>query len=151
MSWDKAGRWQAKLWKVARKPGAAVGIRGIRDQRIASAVETVRLLHSRTHDGTVEQLRGASAEMSGEDPDAVMHLARRLEVKFCWQGFGAEGVYEGIFNPVWQQAEARKETSRFIYRQFGNAPSRGIGDAELGRGLQKYLRQRLPETWYRRW
>ena len=81
----------------------------------------------------------------GEDPNAVMQLARRLGVMFCWHGFGAEGVYEAIFNPRWASLEGAADVPRNFYRRYGNAPARSVGDVELGSVLQDYLRQSLPD------
>ena len=100
VKWDETGCWrEAVEQRLKEEPGRAVGLRGIRDGRVAGALEAVRLLNS-VVDGVrnVGQLRAACAEISGEDPDAVMQLARRLGVSFCWRNFGAEGLYDGVFN-----------------------------------------------------
>ena len=103
LSWDEAGAWRQRLEEaLALQPGLAVGVRGIRDRRVAGAVEAVRLLQAPDSGlSDAGQLQGACAGADGEDPHAVMQLARRLGVMFHWRGFGAEAVYEAIFNPRW--------------------------------------------------
>ena len=124
----------------------SVGVRGIPDRRVAKAVEAVRLLESAGNElRDAGEIRNLCARIKGEDPDAVVQLARSVGVDFCWQGFGADGIYEGVFNPHWVEIEGEKEVSRAYYRRYGNVPAWGAGDGELGRVLQDYLRQRLPE------
>ena len=147
LSWDEAGAWRQRLEEaLALQPGLAVGVRGIRDRRVAGAVEAVRLLQAPDSGlSDAGQLQGACAGADGEDPHAVMQLARRLGVMFHWRGFGAEGVYEAIFNPRWANLEGVADVPRNFYRRYGNAPARSVGDAELGSVLQDYLRQSLPD------
>src|SRR5262249_55784091 len=45
VEWDEAGGWREKVEKaLGQEPGMAVGVRGIRDGRVASAVEAARIL-----------------------------------------------------------------------------------------------------------
>ena len=77
-----------------------------------------------------------------------MGLARRLGVDFCWRGFATDGVYDAVFNPRWRSVEAMEavaEVPRGYYRRYGNAPSRGLEDLELGRVLRGHLQQSLPD------
>ncbi|HEY2306853.1 MAG TPA: condensation domain-containing protein, partial [Streptosporangiaceae bacterium] len=147
LPWDEAGSWREALAEaLAQGPGFAIGIRGIRDSRVASAVEAVRLLR----DGgsllsDARQLRAACAGASGDDADAIMRLAQRLGVAFCWQRLGPDGTSDGVFNPRWRGLDAAADAPRSYYWRYGNAPSQSLGDAELGRALQAYLRQSLPD------
>ncbi|MCA1702416.1 MAG: condensation domain-containing protein, partial [Actinobacteria bacterium] len=145
--WDEAGRWQHELEEaLASEPELSVGVRGMRDGRVAEAVEAVRLLHAAESTlWNTGQLRAACAEAGGEDPDAVIKLAQRLGVEISWEGFGAEGVYEVVFRPRWGEQQAVTEVLRSSYRRYGNAPSRSVGDAKQGRILQEHLRQSLPD------
>src|SRR6202023_267410 len=93
----------------------------------------------------INELKAASAVVVGEDPDAVMQLARNREMKLCWSGLGAEGVYDAIFNPHWEEQERAEESPLSFYRQYANTPALNTGDAKLGRALQEHLRQSLPE------
>ena len=150
LAWDEVGAWRQALEKaLALQPESPVVVRGIRDGRVAGAVEAVRLLHDPGSClSDVGGLAAAVARVSGEDPDAVMGLARRLGVVFCWQGLDADGVYDVVFNPRWRSVEGTKgvaEGPRGYYRRYGNVPSRGLGDVELGRVLRGYLQQSLPE------
>jgi pristinamycin I synthase 3 and 4 len=146
VEWDEAGRWRDELEQVlAQEPSLAVGVRGIRDGRVAQAVGAVRLLQSEGSEvKDAAGLRAACTEISGEDPHAVMGLSRRLGVGFCWQGFGANGLYDAIFNPHWGEVEGLAEEPRAYYRKYGNAPARSMDDSR-GRLLRDYLRQSLPD------
>jgi amino acid adenylation domain-containing protein len=147
VSWDEAGGWREEVEAVlGQEPSMAVGVRGIRDRRVSGAEEAIRVLQSRAGElRNVAQLRASCAEVSGEDPDTVMALARRHGVKFIWQGFGSEGIYDGIFNPRWRKLEMEAEAPRACYGRYGNTPSRSERDEEFGRLLQGQLRQSLPE------
>src|SRR5262249_5396616 len=62
-----------------------------------------------------------------------------------WQGFGADGVYDVIFSPRWGEISGAAEEPRAFYRRYGNTPTRGRGDRELGRELLDHLRRSLPD------
>ena len=90
--------------------GIRVGVRGIRDARTAWAVEAVRLIDGEASDvNKAAQLKELCAEVSAEDPNAVMQWAAHLGVEYCWRGFGKNGIYEAIFNPHWQRREIKTE------------------------------------------
>ena len=93
LSWDEAGAWRQKLEEaLALQPGLAVGVRGIRDRRVAGAVEAVRLLQTPGSGlSDAGQLQEACAGIYGEDPNEVMQLARRLGVMLCWRGLWCRG------------------------------------------------------------
>jgi len=144
VEWDEGGAWRMEVVRA----GASVGVRGIRDGRAAGAVEAARLLESgETEIRDAAELWRACGKVRGEDPEAVYGLARALGVEVSWSGFGPSGVYEAVFGPEWQAAEAgvAEEAPRSWYRRFGNAPARVEGDVELGRKLQEWVRERLPE------
>src|SRR5262249_4602446 len=145
--WDEAGQWETELEReLAVSCGQAVGLGGVRDGRVAQAVAAVRLLESaevaRMSSG---QVRSACAGAGGSDPDAVMELARRLGVEIDWQEASANGVYDVVFNPQWVSRPALGEAPASLYKRYVNAPTRGAGDARLGRLLQEELRQKLPK------
>jgi len=145
--WDEAGRWREVVERaLAQEPGLAVGVRGVRDDRVAQSVAAARLLQNEAGEvKDVAGLRVACAEISGEDPNEVMALSRRLGVGFNWQGFGAEGLYDGVFNPRWGKVEGLAEESRDYYRRYGNTPARTMEDGEVSRLLRDHLRQLLPD------
>ena len=120
-------------------------LHGVKDRRVAAAVEIVQLLHA-PPDGMfdVAQLRAASETLTGEDPHAIAAWAERMGVNLRWRGFNSEGVYNAVFNPEWQEAAVQKH-ARDDWRQYGNAPARSASIATLGRTLQENLRQSLPE------
>jgi len=104
MNWDQAGCWREGLAEqlLAGERGIMVGVRGIPDGRVASSLAAVHLLRNAESGITnVEHLRAACAKIRGEAPDVVMQLAERLNTKLCWRGFNADGVYEAVFNPRW--------------------------------------------------
>jgi amino acid adenylation domain-containing protein len=145
--WDADGRWKAKLAEMlAQRPNLAVGVRGIRDRRVATAVEAARLLRqSEDFVTNAAELSSACARVTGEDPDAVMRLAGSLGVEFCWRNFSEEGTYDGFFNAGWQEAQEADELPAAYYRRYANTPVHGREDWELGRSLQNRLRKVLPE------
>jgi amino acid adenylation domain-containing protein len=147
LSWDEDGRWRGELAEVlAEKPELSLGVRGVRDGRVAAAVEATRLLWSGDNEvRDAVQLRSASGRIKGEDPDGVMKLARRLGVDFCWQEFSGDGLYNGIFNPHWREVERVVERTSVYYERYANVPLRRIGHGGLERTLQNYLKQTLPE------
>jgi amino acid adenylation domain-containing protein len=145
IGWDEAGHWRQELERtLAKRPGATIAIRGVRDRRVASAVEAVELLRGdKAGVASVEQLKRASV-CAGEDPATVIELARRLKVEDCWQGFGSDGIYDVIFNPKWNHVAALEDVPVSHYRRYANAPAQAAEIARLGKTLQDDLRQRLP-------
>ena len=145
VKWEEGGHWREELNEALMKTDS-VGVRGIPDRRVASAVEAVRLLRDSTHEVTdVEHLREASTRVSGEDPDELMRLMRDRGVGFHWHRFRTDGTYDVIFNPRWRSAKSDGEVHCNYYREYGNAVSHGDGDEELERALQNQLRKALPE------
>src|SRR5271170_4337427 len=71
VNWEEGGRWREELEEMlAEQPGLSVGVRGIRDGRVAPAVEAIGLLRSEANEvRDAEQLRAASRKIKGEDPD----------------------------------------------------------------------------------
>ncbi|HEX6639742.1 MAG TPA: amino acid adenylation domain-containing protein, partial [Thermoanaerobaculia bacterium] len=132
LQWDAAGQWKRTLVQALEaQPDLPVGVRGLRDARVATAVEAVRLL------------RGDPQEAAhGEDPDAVMQLARQLGVALAWQRFDADGIYDIVFNPSWTAAEP---IALVDDAQLANVPRQSRENAELGLALKSALQQTLPE------
>jgi SAM-dependent methyltransferase/acyl carrier protein/pimeloyl-ACP methyl ester carboxylesterase len=148
LEWDEQGRWRETLEGIlSRQPHLAVGVRGMRDGRVARAAEAVRLLKENARElRDAGQLSAASSKASGEDPNVVVQLARRLGVDLCWHGSGEEGVYDLVFNAPWQATDAAVAIdSPAYYRRYGNTPAQSRQYLELGRTLQDRLRKTLPE------
>jgi amino acid adenylation domain-containing protein len=145
--WEETGRWREEVEeRLRQEPGLTVVVRGMRDRRVASAVEAVRVLGRESSDvRDAGQLRASCAEVRGEDPDVVMELGVRLGVNISWEGFGADGTYDVVFNPRWHEVGGIEEAPRAHYRQYGNVPTWSRRDRDLGRALQNYLRQSLPD------
>jgi amino acid adenylation domain-containing protein/non-ribosomal peptide synthase protein (TIGR01720 family) len=117
LDWDEHDAWRTALeTELAAHPGDAIGIRGIRDARLAG---------------------------TGEDPDAVMRLAQRLGTGLAWQRFGGDAIRDAIFNPRWTAATQEPHRD---FRQFTNVPRQGRETTELGLALKAYLQQSLPEA-----
>src|SRR5262249_13415794 len=133
VSWDEEGNWREEVEKaVGQEAGMAVGVRGIRDGRVASAVEAVRILRNGSSEvRDAGELRVVCEGIGGEDPDEVMEIGRRQGARMIWRGFGADGLYEAVFNPHWGKVEGLEEKGRGYYRQYGNAPARRRGEREL--------------------
>ena len=147
LTWDKAGLWREELREmIARDRKLSIGVRGIPDARVASSVEAARLI-GQEGGGTMNagQLRAACEAAIGEGPNVVMQLARELGTELTWRGFGANGVYDAVFNPCWAHTESETETSRMYYRRFANVPAQAGGGLELSKELKEHLRQILPE------
>jgi amino acid adenylation domain-containing protein len=143
--WDEAGDWRQELEQVlTKRPGVAVGVRGVSDRRVAAAVEAAHLLRAdRAGVSSVEQLQAIDSR-GGEDPAEVVELARCLNAEYCWRGFGGDGIYDVIFNPRWESMAAIEDVSASHYRRYANAPAQAAEIARLGKTLQDLLRQRLP-------
>ena len=145
IAWDAAGVWRGALEAaLASQPDQSVGVRGVRDARVAAAVEAVRVLQAGTC-ADVEQMRAANRTKSGEDPDAVIRLARRLGVALSWQRFEADGIYDAVFNPSWQSRPALPDQPRRDYHRDANAPRDAAESTELGLTLKAFLQRSLPE------
>ena len=145
VAWDAGGRWQAAVRRrLAAAPEAAVGVRGLRDARVVGAVAVERRLAAAAADAwTVDQLRALGQRQAGEDPGAVTQLAEQLGVGLSWQGSGAGGVYDGIFNPQWTAVRAAPAVTAVA--QYANTPAQVLDDVELGQVLREALRTQLPE------
>jgi hypothetical protein len=132
--------------RLRNEPDRPLGLSGIPDQRVAAAVEAVRVLENPSADlKTAEQVRLVIQNTPGEDPASVMELAQQLGVTLAWQGFGTDGSYHAIFNPQWREAEAHDDIAPSYYRRFVNSPAQIVAQAELSGTLLDFLRQHLPE------
>jgi len=147
LTWDEDGIWRQRLEiTLTEQPRAGVGVSGVPDRRVSGALAAVRLLSNPNQ--TLQcalQLREACERVRGEDPDQIVRLAQRLGVEFFWQGFGTDGIYDVVFRPQWEPAQAMREEPECYYRRFANAPARSDNVQRLGRTLQDYLRQLLPD------
>src|SRR5579864_2257578 len=145
--WDATGKWDSAIRQhFLEHPDQSLGLSDIPDKRVAAAVKAARLLSdAESHSVNAEQLRAAIQVASGQDPAEVQRFALELGVKTIWRRFNADGIYDVIFNPQWQEVAARDDAPLSYYRRFANRPTQSTASAELGRELLDYLRQRLPE------
>ncbi len=146
LHWDAGGTWRDALReRLTSEPALPVRVLGVPDARAATAVHTVRVLRDPPADvRTVADLRTTIAPPSGEDPDALMRLAATLGVGLDWQSFGADGIYDCVFNPAWSAVEPLPARAAADFQRHGNSPARAAVDADLALTLGGYLEQRLP-------
>jgi non-ribosomal peptide synthetase component F/ubiquinone/menaquinone biosynthesis C-methylase UbiE len=147
LTWDAAGAWREELRRsLARSPRISVGVHEIPDGRVARFVYAKQLLAAGEAAVTdVAALPMERQTIAGEDPDSVIRLAADLEVVVVWQGFDSDGIYKSIFNPRWRPGERQPQVAPPHYRRYGNAPSRGLTDADLRRSLREHLSRILPD------
>jgi pristinamycin I synthase-3/4 len=143
--WDQSGAWQQKLVEQLAGQSKAIGIAGIPDDRVAPAVEAMRLISDSSQTINAEQVRQAVANVCGEDLNRVISLSRELKTSLEWRGFGGNGLYDVIFNPQWMEQEALAETSLDHYRAFANAPALPLKDAAFAAEIIEHLGQRIPQ------
>ncbi|MBZ5494659.1 MAG: amino acid adenylation domain-containing protein, partial [Acidobacteriia bacterium] len=146
ISWTQDGSWKTELEKrLHETPPNSIGVRGIPDARAAKAVRAVELLANSPAEMRAGELQIAVQHATGEDPDAVMALARKLGVEIRWQRFGSDGIYDAVFNPRWRRVSRADQLSAADYERFANTPAKNMGDAELVQELKTYLGQKLPD------
>ena len=147
LPWDEQGMWRQKLQEVLKKNTSwSIGIQNVPDKRVARAVAAAHLLYFPGETlATAAQLQNACEDSSGEDPDHVAQFAQKLGMAFLWQGIGADGIYDVVFNPSWEDLELSSPVSVESYDRFANAPAERETLAKLGLRLQNYLRETLPE------
>jgi pristinamycin I synthase 3 and 4 len=144
VSWDAAGRWRGAVEaQLAATPGAAVGVRGVRDRRVAGPVAAVRALATAGPNLDVAAVRAAAAAESGEDPDAVWKWATARGLSVAWEGSGDDGVDDMVVAPQWRPVRAGP-WSAAAYQAYGTRPAARAAASAWGRTLQAGLRQRLP-------
>ena len=146
LAWDHEGRWQQELRNILSiAPSSSVGVRGIRDGRVASAVAALQLIENQDANGTAGEVIAASAAVRGEDPNLILQLASGAGVEVQWRTFSSSGTCEAIFNPRWRAKKAEKDLPTIYYRKYGNDPALAAEDAKLPLDLQDHLRRSLPD------
>jgi amino acid adenylation domain-containing protein len=146
LDWDHDGRWQQELRSIlSDSPNSSVGVRGIRDGRVAPAIAALQLLESQSSNSTAGDVLAASATTRGEDPNLIMRLASEIGVRMQWRGLTSNGTCDAIFNPHWREKKAEKDLPSTYYRKYGNDPALAAEDAKLAPELQNHLRRMLPD------
>jgi pristinamycin I synthase-3/4 len=146
LDWNRDGRWQQELRSILRdSPESSVGIRGIRDGRIAPAAAALQLLENKSFSGTAGDVLAASVAARGEDPNLIIRLASEIDVQMQWRGHTSNGTCDAIFNPRWREKKAEKDLPSAYYRKYGNDPALAAEDAKLMPELQDHLRRILPD------
>jgi amino acid adenylation domain-containing protein len=151
VSWDVRGNWWHEVDRRLREqPGLTLGVRDIPDRRVAASVRAVRALDDGIDDRQrVGELRADCATASGEELGRLVRLAEAHRATWSWRGFGADGLYGFVINPHWREvsaaAPASPSPSRAEYRRHANAPDLHRAAGDLGRILQRHLRDQLPE------
>jgi amino acid adenylation domain-containing protein len=145
LTWDQGGRWQRDLRNIlSATPNGSIGLRAIRDGRVAPAVAALEMLDQNLK-STAGDVVAASAATSGEDPNLLMRLASDMGMAMQWRAFSSNGTYDAIFNPRWREKKAEKDLPPAYYRKYGNDPALAAEDAKLAPDLQDYLRRSLPD------
>lgn len=146
LAWDQEGRWQRELHTILNEtPASSVGVRGVRDGRVASAVAALQLIENQDANSTAGEVITASAATRGEDSNSLMRLASALGVEIQQRAFSSTGSYDAIFNPRWQESKAEKDLPPAYYRKYGNDSALAVEDAKLAPELQDHLRRSLPD------
>jgi amino acid adenylation domain-containing protein len=146
LEWDHEGSWQQELHNILSvTPASSVGVRGIRDGRVASSVGALQLIEIQDASSTAGKIVAASFAMRGEDPDLLMRLASEMSVEMQWRASSSAGTYDAIFNPRLREKKAEKDLPPAYYRKYGNDPALAAEDAKLPLELQDYLRRSLPD------
>ena len=146
ISWSEDGSWKTEVEKTLHEaPGSSVGVRGLPDARAARAVKAVELLAHSPAEMCAGELQAAVQSAAGEDPDAVMALARKLGVEINWQRFGSDGIYDAVFNPQWRRISRTDHLAAADYERFANTPAKNTGDGELVQELKTWLGRKLPD------
>jgi pristinamycin I synthase 3 and 4 len=85
LAWDQDGRWQRELRSIlSETPASSVGVRGIKEGRVAPAVAAVALLDSQNTNSTAGDVVAASAATRGEDVNLLTRLASEMDVEMQW-------------------------------------------------------------------
>jgi ubiquinone/menaquinone biosynthesis C-methylase UbiE len=147
LTWDAQGRWKDQLKEMfAVGSTKSVGVRGIPDKRAADATAVVRMLHSTAPEAKhARDLLTAVTRPEGEAHEEVKRIAGNLGVGICFRHFAANGSYDAIYNPNLREAPVEGELSADDLRRYAHAPCRSFGEADTDNGLQRFLRERLPE------
>jgi amino acid adenylation domain-containing protein len=146
LAWDQDGRWQRELRSIlSETPASSVGVRGIKEGRVAPAVAAVALLDSQNTNSTAGDVVAASAATRGEDVNLLTRLASEMDVEMQWRAFSSTGNCDVIFNPRWREKKAEKDLPLAYYRKYGNDPALAAEDAKLAPELQDHLRRSLPD------
>src|SRR5258708_34126578 len=147
LTWDEAGEWRDSLDRMlAGDSHSAIGVRGIRDARVSQAVSAVELLRSADSAvSTAEEIRAACAGESGEDPNAIMNLAKSFGAGLCWRKLSSQGIYDVIFRPREEPLQSGEDLPWARYPMNANSPPLQAGDAKLTGELQDHLRRSLPD------
>ena len=143
VSWDGAGQWVAAV-RNALVTGDGVGLRGIRDGRVAAAVTAVQRLADASEQATVEDLRRACTDTADDAMTGVQMLADACGVEVVWMDGGAPGVYDVMLHPAWMPG-AEVPTASVEWRRYTNTPAQRLNDLELATRVCDGLRRQLPE------
>lgn len=147
VNWDCERNWrEAVRESLACGDGEAVRLRGVPDLRVMSSVEAVRLLSGAPDQfATAEALRAASAERKGENLSEVLRFAQCLNIEVCWGGFGADGIYDVIFNPHWHEIDYPPQRPLLNLNSYANTPAKPIEEKKFISQIKEQLREQLPD------
>jgi pristinamycin I synthase 3 and 4 len=144
LEWGGGGEWQRELRELLRhQRDRAVGVRAIPDRRAGPAVAAVRQLHDAADGPVAATIRARCGRVDGEQPDAIIRLARELGTTVAWRRFGSDAVYDVVFNQRRQPASGDPPAPPSYYRRYTNMHV--DVDGAFGSELRRSLRDVLPE------
>jgi amino acid adenylation domain-containing protein len=145
VGWDEDGRWRAEVeQRLSTAPDASVGVRGLRDRRVAAAVAIDRRLQVAAAESSVSAIRAESTPPAGDDPESVLQWARQQGLVLAWARFASDGRYDLIINPQWTaRAGEASPLGNAAFRSYANRPAPIGNDVALA--LQHALRRSLPD------
>ena len=142
--WTSDRGWRDQVCEAVSRGGGPVGVRSVPDGRVARFVAAARALRDESA-VDVEELR-TSAPPDGEDPDAVVRLARRLGASLTWTMREQPGVYDAVFNPRWGLAETAVDDTEPSIRGYSNCPVRSRQRVRFEREVQHHAGRFLPKV-----
>jgi pristinamycin I synthase 3 and 4 len=145
VTWDAEGRWQGEVdaaWRM--QPLGSVGLRAIKDARVAGCVEAVKLLSmDDSHPYTARWIRESISCVAGQDIDRLIEWSRDRGVEMLCRRFHPDGSYEALFNVTWTSEAQPTTAQRSHYGGFVNAPAKNAVGA-FSRLVYEHARLTLP-------
>jgi thioesterase domain-containing protein len=145
LHWDPKGRWRQLLQSALVATCRPIGLRGIVNVRVSSAIQQLHIIRSAEFAKTpLRDLKARTCQI-GEEPDLIRQVAEQLGVAVFMGGCDSDGIYEAVFNPSWQAATVNRLGASCDYSWYTNAPAKSARGSELSRSLQRFLRQRVAD------
>lgn len=143
---------------LCEKAPASLGLKGIPNKRISSALQCVELLKNSGQIKTVEALHVELSKLpvNGVDPEALWSLQDegQYTITISWSGGEDEGQYSALFQQARTDGEElttrgnpfpEVELPRKTWREYANNPLQGRFIQHIVPQLRRHLQVRLPE------